>query len=198
MGWTVPYDATSRKEIIRRRTKNEGVGKWRGTPAKWECKRHCYRGNRFSGVLWTVWHIVHAETGEVLAKFIGCDLLQYYNRDDAWGYKDMCESMGPHYFSCPLSYLDDVPMPDSEYAPEWRRGVREYHAKRNKKLVVGETYPAVKGLKVGSRKIVAVKVLSLRPLRGDAIFEDGGFPERVKFSKKHIDGTTPLVTDPAM
>jgi hypothetical protein len=100
--------------------------------------------------------------------------------------------MHPYFYSCPLGYLAMVPQVECE---DWRKVVREYHAKRTKKLVVGQTYPATKGLRIGSRPIKAIKVTSLKPLMGDAIFENGGWPERVKFSKRHIDGETPVPAD---
>lgn len=190
MGWTYPYAMELRSSMVADRIR-EKSGEWRGARAVWVCKRHCYRGNRFRGVLWTVQHIVNVETAEVLAKFIGCDLLEYVRSSEygnGWGYKDMCESSGPCYYSCPLSYLDEVPVADSPYAGGWRKAVRAYHAKRNKKLTVGETYNAAPSLKVGSRRVLRIKVTSLRPLRGDAYLEggEGECPERVKFSKKHV------------
>lgn len=63
-------------------------------------------------------------------RWIGCDLLEYSKRDEGWGYKDMDESMHPYYYSCPLSYLDMVPVVGSE---EWRQGVREYHQRQRAK-----------------------------------------------------------------
>lgn len=160
-----------------------------------KCVAKCYRGNVHSGVLWTVWTITDSSTGAEIDRFIGCDLLRYVKGQDpgyAWGNKSLEESSHPYYYSCPLGYLAMVPQVACE---EWRKGVREYHAKRNKKLIVGQTYPTLKGLRIGSRRIVAIKVTSLKPLMGDAVFENGGWPERVKFSKRHIDGETPVPVD---
>ena len=47
-------------------------------------------------------------------------------------HKPMCESMGPFYYSCPLGYLELVPVADEQ----WRECVRSYHAKRRKKREV--------------------------------------------------------------
>jgi len=41
-----------------------------------------------------------------------------------WGYKDECESMGPNYYNCPLTYLNMTP----EQCPEWRAKVHAWHA----------------------------------------------------------------------
>lgn len=184
MGWS--YGCETRRELIHELT----VG-WRhgGDGPSRKCLAHCYRGNRYSGVLWTVWAILEAD-GTERKRFIGCDLMHF--RGGEWGYKDLCESMHPYFYSCPLGYLAMVPQVECE---DWRKVVREYHAKRTKKLVVGQTYPATKGLRIGSRPIKAIKVTSLKPLMGDAIFENGGWPERVKFSKRHIDGETPVPAD---
>jgi hypothetical protein len=127
-----------------------------------------------------VWTIIDSSTGAEITRFIGCDIMHF--RGGEWGSKSLDERSHPYYYSCPLGYLEMVP----EECPEWRAKVRAYHAKRAKKLVVGETYLATSGLRVGSRKIKAIKVVSLKPLRGDAIFEDNGCLEQVKFSKKHV------------
>lgn len=47
-----------------------------------------------------------------------------------WGYKDMEESMCPGYCDCPLVILKDVPCPESEWAIEWRKAVKEQHYKK--------------------------------------------------------------------
>lgn len=178
MGWT--FGHSTKQGLIKHLTMAQA-----GETRTWDCVAHCYRGNSYRGVLWTVQTVTVNATHEIVSTFIGCYLLSY-NRSQGttycWGYKDMCESMHPYYYSCPLGYLEMAP----EECPEWRAKVRAYHAKRTKKLVVGETYLATSGLHVGSRKIKAIKVVSLKPLRGDAIFEDSGCPEQVKFSKKHV------------
>jgi hypothetical protein len=80
--------------------------------------------------------------------------------DYGWGYKSMDESMGPAYYTCPLSYLDMVPMPDSPYAREWREKVREYHAKQRRKFKVGQV------VKLVGSTIPQVTITSARPLEG--------------------------------
>ena len=45
-----------------------------------------------------------------------------------WGYKDMEESMHPYYYSCPLSYLELVPIDQYGGNAAWRAGVQQYHA----------------------------------------------------------------------
>lgn len=187
MGWT--FCCSTRKELIQERT--EG---WRhkgnGQKAS-ECIAHCYRGNVHRGVLWTVW-VRYNQDGTERDRFIGCDLLEYLRSQGPgyqWGYKDMCESMHPYYYSCPLKYLDMVPVA----CEKWREGVREYHAKRNRKLEVGKTYPAVKGVRIGSRQVMEITVRQLRPLFGSAKLEDGEIVPEVKFKRRHVAEPDPAL-----
>lgn len=109
MGWYYPH-GYSRKQLIEELTRG---GANAGVISK--CLRHCVRGN----VLWTV---RETQRIDMTTRFIGCDLMQ--NSDIGWGYKPMDESMGPYYYSCPLSYLDMVPFVANG---EWRKIVREHH-----------------------------------------------------------------------
>lgn len=104
-------------------------------------------------VLWTV--NVITKDGKETSRFIGCDLLAKH--DGAWGYKDMTESMGPCYYSCPLRFLDIVPVASAE----WREKVKEYHAKRQRKFELHKTYQLI------GCKIPHVKIVSVRPLQGE-------------------------------
>jgi hypothetical protein len=103
-------------------------------------------------VLWTVWE--HRRREGAVDRYIGCDLLAG-QRGYCWGYKDMEESMGPCYYTCPLKYLDLVPEPDSR-----RAKVRAYHAKR-RALAVGAT------VKLVHCRVPEVTIVSLRPLVGE-------------------------------
>jgi hypothetical protein len=148
MGWLFTSGQT-RSELIHRRTKS-WANEEAGLEAK--CLEHCTVGN----VLWTVWE--HRHRDGAVQRYIGCDLMAP-QRGYGWGYKDMEESMGPCYYSCPLKYLDQVPEPDSRYAKEWRGKVRAYHAKR-KALVIGAT------VKLERCSIPELTIVSLRPLLG--------------------------------
>jgi len=107
MGWYYT-DGASRADCIREQLQLAEPLK----VLKW-----CTRGN----VLWVV----------IKAKqetFIYCGLMQ---RDrDGWGYKPMDESMGPNYYSCPLSYLELCTSPVNAWARDWRIQVRKYHQAR--------------------------------------------------------------------
>ena len=92
-----------------------------------ETVAHTLRGN----VLWSVVRITAKQEGIKPGLGVGdsyhyirCDLLE--GSGNEWGYKPMDESMHPYYYSCPLSYLAMAP----EQSPEWREGVRAYHARR--------------------------------------------------------------------
>lgn len=99
------------------------------------CLAKCFRGNpAFKGTLWSVWEQVFKNRDGTKTKpperFIRCDLVQVYNRE--WGYKDLCESMGPVVCNCPEKYLRMVP----EVANgDWREKVAEYHTQRRQKAV---------------------------------------------------------------
>jgi len=149
MGWDFKADAT-KKDIIADLTK-EGE--------KVKTLAHTCKGN----TLWTVHE--NKVTGE---KWIGCYLLGS-SRVFGWGYKDMCESMHPYYYSCPLSYLDMAPVA----CPEWREGVKAYHVKAKLALKVGDKVKLIEGC-----SIPMVTVTSVKPLMGVANGKTYKLPRR--------------------
>ena len=137
MGWLFTPGIT-RRSLIEERTKN-----WQRTTddkllVTATCLAHCFRGGCFSGVLWSVWERNTFTEDDQLAKsterWIACDLLQC--RGGVWGYKDMEESMGPFYFSCPLSYLEIVPVDKYGGHAAWREKVKAYHTERRAKRLM--------------------------------------------------------------
>lgn len=134
MGWLFTCGTTRRTQI------DERTRSWEhttpdGVLVTSTCLAHCYRGGTFSGVLWTVWERTFTKDGqdtEPSQRWIGCDLLRH-QRDYGWGYKDMEESMHPYFYSCPLKYLDLVPIEQFGGHAEWREGVRAYHARAAEK-----------------------------------------------------------------
>lgn len=149
MGWLYSEGQT-RRQLIAHLTKDWTSGE---TGKTFRCLKHTARGN----VLWTVWEITKPDG--TTDRFIGCALMQTL-KGYGWGYKAMEESMGPCYYSCPLSYLDMVPCPDHEYAVEWREKVRHYHAKQRRKFEVGQV------VKLVGSTIPQVTITSARPLLG--------------------------------
>lgn len=120
MGWL--YSSRSRSDLIHDLIQPEDHPQ-----ASIRVIAHTLRGN----VLWSVAEVtakvegVHKNLapGESM-RYIRCDLLQ--RSGGQWGYKDMSESVHPFYYTCPLSYLDMVPVQSAE----WRERVRAYHAQR--------------------------------------------------------------------
>lgn len=132
MGWTYPHNV-NRKELIAQRAK----GWERDTGemlVKSTCLKHCYRGGVFSGVLWSVWERTFTNDDKEVQpteRWIQCDLLRCDRGE--WGYKDLEESMHPYYYSCPLGYLQLVPLDRYGGNAEWREQVIEHHRRRAEK-----------------------------------------------------------------
>lgn len=134
MGWLFKA-GSARRDIIEENTKGWERTNEDGTTIKSACLAHCYRGGVFSGVLWSVWERIFVKDGqqvEPTQRWIVCDLLRY-QKDYGWGYKDMEESMHPYFYSCPLGYLDMVPIEEFGGHAEWRELVRSYHARITEK-----------------------------------------------------------------
>jgi hypothetical protein len=136
MGWLFTEYQT-RKELIQRRTRSAESG-----GVIHQCLRHTAVGN----VLWTVWQATGP--GEQIRRYIGCDLLAC-ERGYGWGYKDLCESMGPCYYTCPMAYMAMVPVAN----PEWREQVRAWHAARNRKVAVGDVL-VFAGLSIPEARVI--------------------------------------------
>jgi hypothetical protein len=120
---------------------------------KWETLRHSLRGN----VLWTIVRWTNKKTGKVM-KVISCHLLQ--KSENTWGYKSLDEAMGPFYYTCPVSYLKEVPVANQE----WRDQVLEHHRRRNLKIQVGDKLTLIDGLKIPS--VTVVQMIPGRQLVG--------------------------------
>lgn len=149
MGWLFTHGAT-KKDIIKERTVAYEDGNVRLTTLA-----HCIRGN----CLWIVKEVLNKKVGSA-ERFIELDLLEKSKGDDwnGWGYKDMDESMGPYYYSCPVAYLDMVPVVTNQ---AWRDQVREHAAKKARKLELGATYSLIDGCNPKT-----LRIISLKPLRG--------------------------------
>jgi hypothetical protein len=119
MGWYYTYGA-SRADIIK-----ELLVDGKTDTGTSKVLAHCTRGN----VLWSVREFI-GNDGTTL-RWIGCDLLT--RSKDGWGYKPMDESMGPCYYTVPLSYFDLAPNPEGKWAIEWRDKVRAAYAAKKAK-----------------------------------------------------------------
>ena len=134
MGWLFNPNIT-RKELIENRTEDWERTKPDGLLIKTTCLAHCYRGGSFSGVLWAVWERSFTKDNvevQSIQRWITCDLIRYL-KDSGWGFKDMDESMLPYYYSCPLKYLNMVPIDQFGGHQEWRNEVHSYHQRQKEK-----------------------------------------------------------------
>lgn len=191
MGWDFGY-GQRRAELIAERTEPREWDRNDGTHVQDIVLAHCFRGGAFSGNFYAVHERTQTRDGAEIARerwievtLMACRSFPGYG--PSWGYKDMCETMGPGVVSCPLSYLAMVPEPSCEpgcvacaedrcgqkWARNWREGVRRYWAERKdqarkrRALKVGDRAALVAGCKVS-----AVVIESLRPLIGRGV-EDG-------------------------
>ena len=120
MGWLFGWN--SRKELAEHLIHGNGV----------RTLKHCFKGNN----LWAVqeW----TDKDGVVRPFIALYMLKGRSDSrDGWGYKDLDESAGPYYYTCPVSYLDMVPDPGG-YATEWREKVYKHADARARKLSYGQ------------------------------------------------------------
>lgn len=118
-------------ELIFERTKSRVQTDDQGVTTRTTCLGHCYLGSVFSGVLWSIWERTFEKDGERVRpphRWIGCDLMQY-RHEVGWGYKFLDDETHPDYYSCPLSYLDAVPIEVYRGHEAWREGVRRFHAR---------------------------------------------------------------------
>jgi hypothetical protein len=158
MGWLFTQGQT-RRELIEKR-----IARQENEYGIWECVAHTLRGN----CLWKVVNYTKKENG-FSERFIGLDLLGS-DGDYGWGYKDMEECMGPHYYTCPLKYLEMAPEPDNQYAKNWREKVKAYHARMNRKFEIGQW------VELYSSQVPTIKIIRLNPLRGQTL---GGLVYRI-------------------
>lgn len=130
MGWYYPVGVT-KKSLIAELTETRTSDKVEeASTITSTCLKHCYRGNSFYGILWCVRETTYFERMIEISRpsrWIDCYILHRTQQGYGWGYKHLYEEMHPFYYSCPLSYLDLVPICPHGGCPEWRDLVVEYH-----------------------------------------------------------------------
>lgn len=138
-------------------TKSELVEHLTNGDSKIATHHQSVRGNR----LWCV-----QENRDHPGRFIVVYLMQS-DPGYGWGYKAVCESMGPAEVDCPLYMLDAAPVADSEYAGHWRERVRAHHKAR------ADRDRIIRSLALGDRVVFTdgcrpaeVTVVSKKPLIG--------------------------------
>jgi hypothetical protein len=105
MGWDFRVDPCSKQEIIEECLNSVAL----------QLIDKSVQGNE----LWVVW-----ERKTDKHRFICVYLLKSEKR--CWGYKEIDEAAGPHYYRCPLSFFALVPVANQG----WREKVVDYHEKR--------------------------------------------------------------------
>ncbi len=133
MGWYY-QNGGSRRDLVVELTENRSQANELGVTVATTCIAHCFRGGNFSGVLWTVWERTFTKDGSQSSpteRWIGCDLMRC--DQGQWGFKPLDESMHPFAWSCPLGYLNQVPLEVYGGNKEWRDQVVAYHADRANK-----------------------------------------------------------------
>lgn len=127
MGWLYSERWSTRKDLIGHLIEDNE-----------HCKtlKHCCVGNN----LWMVKEY-SGNDSEIIERFILLCLMQFHGGSYCyWGYKDIDETAGPYQVNCPLSYIEMCTEPHNDYSREWRERVRQYHALRNRKLGIGDTF----------------------------------------------------------
>lgn len=143
MGWLFSTAWPDKSTLIKHLCEENGVK----TLAK------CVRGN----VLYTV-HVKYGKEDAPENRFIGVYLMESNNaRGEGWGYKDMCESMHPYNYGCPIAYLDMCPNVECQ---EWRDKVRAEHKRKSIKLRVGDTVQLIPTCTPSIMEIACVKPLT--------------------------------------
>lgn len=138
MGWLFSKNQ-SKQELIKKRLQSH-----ENDTIKWEYISHSIKGN----CLWKILKHTNKLTGEV-KKVICLDLLSY-QKGYGYGYKDMDETMGPCYYSVPVSWFKMVACPDAHYAKLWRENVISHNDEKKAqkakylKLEIGKTYSLIR------------------------------------------------------
>ena len=140
MGWDFRTTPCSKKEII-----EECFSSVSGM----ECLKHSVQNNE----VWSVWGKTDG-TREII-------LFLLASKERCYGYKKIYEQEGPHYYKCPLGFLEMV----SVVNKEWRDKVYEYHIKKV------QNQSALKKIKAGTIVTLDVpgndfRVTSVSPLIG--------------------------------
>lgn len=131
MGWLFGY--YERRTLIEHLVNGNGV----------KTIKHCLVGNN----LWCV-HEHDGQRWACLYLLRGSPKVK--NDPYNWGYKDVCESMGPNEISFPYTWLDLLTPTDSKYANEWRARVKARGEKLQKATIgskwqgYGHTFEIIK------------------------------------------------------
>jgi len=114
---TMHYSNRTMRGVIRESLEDTHRGRLRAV----RCVEACWRGNKFSGILWSRWQNPSFPVESlIMADRITC-------KGNAIWHSTYTEQDGPYAYSCPLKYLE---APTVYMNPSWRDSVIEYHARR--------------------------------------------------------------------
>jgi len=120
MGWYSTCGAN--KKVIIKQCVSEATWENKERGIKHEVITHCLRGN-------CLWALMKRTVNGESTIYVCLYLLGKCDQD--WGYKPMDMYCHPHYYSCPISYVEQCnDYKNSEYACNWVQGVKEYHLKQ--------------------------------------------------------------------
>ena len=149
MGWT-SFTNTNKKEVIAE------IKSMYPSDMEWSLA-----GNN----LWGLFELQNDTAKYVKGqKVILLYLLQSCGKNE-YGYKDLCESMSPYQYNCPVKFLKAAVV----QSPEWREEVVKFHSgKRTMRdhiasIKIGDI------IKLKNCKIKEVKVVGTNPLRASAM-----------------------------
>lgn len=127
MGWTTFEDtpSQSRADIIRKEFTQAATA---SNPNAWG-----FESINTKGAI--VYAIMYRDTPDHPRAYFGVVFITE-RKGGSFGYKDMGEDCGPHYYDAPLTMIDKLdklaPTP-SGYAAGWRNAVRQHHARKAEK-----------------------------------------------------------------
>jgi hypothetical protein len=173
MGWTTSYDWQHLRSIIFHLTATSTNGN--GT--KWETATKSYRGAPYKGTLWTLGKNTKADG--TIVQYIGCFLIKYYGKREGFGYKDMDASMHQFQYNCPISYLLEDLVYDTDGSKDfipWVGGVlSKYKNKESKnyKKAVAKYPTAIKAYEDYIAERLANPFVPTKMVTVQEMFPDG-------------------------
>ncbi len=147
MGWTSSSQWSSKTDLVNNLLATQF--------APFAVTKHALRGN--------VLYVLANKPSESSMIFVV--LLEKHGGD--WSYKDMSESMGPCYYTCPLGFFDLAPVAGA-YGQAWRDKTRAHAAKvaarARMKLAPGMRVTLIQGLTIGGVALTEATVVTVSPL----------------------------------
>ncbi len=165
MGWITEYTPRDKSAVVKELVK--------------DAIDHRVVGNH----VWALWKLA-------LRDDLCIDLHLLCLRKGCWSSKSMGESVGPCYYTCPLSFLERSAL-NGEIAQKWAGQVREYHAykklERAGTIEVGKTYQLLYGYRDDPAAKIKIQ-FHCQALSWAALYPCGGV---YRVTKQKIDWRVP-------